>query len=51
VEYFDEPALSVMLCDIAPEHYRVFSGVAPLAQAGIGSKRGSSFVPHTALIP
>ncbi len=36
VEYFDEPALSVMLCDIAPEHYRVFSGVAPLAQAGTG---------------
>jgi small ligand-binding sensory domain FIST len=50
VEYFDEPALTVMLCDIAPEHYRVFSGVAPLAQAGIGSKRGSSFVPHTALL-
>jgi small ligand-binding sensory domain FIST len=37
VEYFDEPALSVMLCDISPEHYRVFSG-------------GSSFVPHTALL-
>ena len=50
VEYFDEPALSVMLCDIAPEHYRVFSGVAPLAQAGTGSARGSSFVPHTALL-
>ena len=50
VEYFDEPALSVMLCDIAPEHYRVFSGVAPLAQAGMGSLRGSSFEPHTALL-
>ena len=50
VEYFDEPALSVMLCDIAPEHFRVFSGVAPLAQAGLGAKRGSSFVPHTALL-
>jgi small ligand-binding sensory domain FIST len=47
VEYFDEPALSVMLCDISPEHYRVFSGVAPLAQAG--SVRGN-FVPHTALL-
>ena len=47
VEYFDEPALSVMLCDIAPEHYRVFSGVAPLAQAGT---TGSHFVPHTALL-
>jgi small ligand-binding sensory domain FIST len=48
VEYFDEPAVSVMLCDIAPEHYRVFSGVAPLAHAG--GSRGSSFVPHTALL-
>lgn len=45
VEYFDEPALSVMLCDIAPEHYRVFSGIAPL-----GASRGSAFVPHTALL-
>ena len=47
VEYFDEPALSVMLCDISPEHYRVFSGVAPLTQGGQG---GSNFVPHTALL-
>jgi len=47
VEYFDEPALSVMLCDISPEHYRVFSGVAPLVQAGT---TGSQFVPHTALL-
>ena len=50
VEYFDEPALSVMLCDIAPEHYRVFSGVAPLAHARTGSARGSHFEPHTALL-
>ena len=28
VEYFDEPALAVMLCDLAPEQYRVFSGGA-----------------------
>ena len=47
VEYFDEPALSVMLCDISPEHYRVFSGVAPLVQGG---QTGSNFVPHTALL-
>lgn len=41
VEYFDEPALVVMLCDIPADQYRVFSGVAPL---GIG------FEAHTALI-
>jgi small ligand-binding sensory domain FIST len=30
-EYFDEPAMAVMLCDVSPADYRVFSGVAPLA--------------------
>ena len=40
-EYFDEPALAVMLCDLPPDQYRVFSGVAPL---GIG------FEAHTALV-
>jgi small ligand-binding sensory domain FIST len=29
-EYFDEPAMALMLCDVSPEHYRVFSGVSPL---------------------
>ena len=42
-EYIDEPALSVMLCDLPIDQYRVFSGVAPLA-AGLG------FTPHTALV-
>jgi small ligand-binding sensory domain FIST len=42
-EYFDEPALAVMLCDLSPDQYRVFSGVAPLASA-----RG--FQAHTALL-
>jgi small ligand-binding sensory domain FIST len=28
-EYFDEPALSVMLCELPSDQYRVFSGVAP----------------------
>jgi small ligand-binding sensory domain FIST len=41
VEYIDEPALAVMLCDIPPHRYRVFSGVAPL---------GPGFDPHTALV-
>ncbi|MEN9539330.1 MAG: hypothetical protein RLZZ126_1565 [Pseudomonadota bacterium] len=30
VEYFDEPALVVMLCELPADQYRVFSGVAPL---------------------
>jgi small ligand-binding sensory domain FIST len=46
VEYFDEPAMSVMLCDISSEHYRVFSGVAPLVNSG-GTH---AFTPHTALV-
>ncbi len=41
VEYFDEPALAVMLCDLPVDQYRVFSGVAPL---------GLGFEAHTALI-
>ncbi|HSW20658.1 MAG TPA: FIST N-terminal domain-containing protein [Ramlibacter sp.] len=45
VEYFDEPAVAVMLCAIAPHQYRVFSGVAPLA---VGDSMG--FEPHTALV-
>lgn len=46
VEYFDEPALAVMLCDLSPDQYRVFSGVAPLpAATGAGG-----FVAHTALV-
>jgi small ligand-binding sensory domain FIST len=49
VEYFDEPALAVMLCDLAPEQYRVFSGVAPLSANGRG-RNGETFEAHTALV-
>ena len=41
VEYFDEPALAVMLCDLPSDQYRVFSGVAPL---------GAGFAAHSALV-
>ncbi|MET0312059.1 MAG: FIST N-terminal domain-containing protein, partial [Burkholderiaceae bacterium] len=41
VEYFDEPALTVMLCELPSDQYRVFSGVAPL---------GLGFEAHTALV-
>jgi small ligand-binding sensory domain FIST len=41
VEYFDEPALAVMLCAVPAHQYRVFSGVAPLP---------ATFTPHTALV-
>lgn len=41
VEYFDEPAMAVMLLDIPSDQYRVFSGVAPL---------GLGFEAHTALV-
>ena len=46
VEYFDEPALCVMLCDLKADSYRVFSGVAPLPASG----RGDGFEAHTALV-
>jgi small ligand-binding sensory domain FIST len=41
VEYFDEPAMAVMLCALPTDQYRVFSGVAPLPP---------TFTPHTALV-
>ncbi len=44
-EYFDEPALSVMLVELPCDQYRVFSGVAPLPRGGTGG-----FVAHTALV-
>ena len=45
VEYFDEPALAVMLCDLPHDQYRVFSGVSPLPSAASGR-----FQAYTALI-
>ena len=47
-EYFDEPALSVMLLDVPADQYRVFSGVAPLPAHA--PHAGTGFVAHTALI-
>ena len=41
VEYFDEPALALMLLELPSDQYRVFSGVAPL---------GLTFEAHTALV-
>jgi small ligand-binding sensory domain FIST len=41
VEYWDEPAMAVMLLELAVDQYRVFSGVAPL---------GLGFEAHTALV-
>ena len=49
VEYFDEPALCVMLCDLSPDQYRVFSGVAPLSASGRAAG-ADGFVAHTALV-
>ena len=43
VEYFDEPALAVMLCELPANQYRVFSGVAPLGS-------GARFAAHSALV-
>ena len=45
VEYFDEPALAVMLCELPQDQYRVFSGVSPLPPS-----RQGKFDAHTALV-
>lgn len=41
MEYWDEPAMAVMLLELPSDQYRVFSGVAPL---------GLGFEAHTALV-
>lgn len=43
VEYIDEPALTLMLSDLPPAHFRVFSGALPLGPA-------SAFAAHTAQV-
>lgn len=45
-EYFDEPALALMLCDLPPEQYQVFSGVSPLS-AGWADAALVHADPHT----
>jgi small ligand-binding sensory domain FIST len=45
-EYFDEPAMALMLCDVPPEHYRLFSGVSPLP-AGWADAALVHADPHT----
>ncbi|MDP2820282.1 MAG: FIST C-terminal domain-containing protein [Polaromonas sp.] len=45
VEYFDEPALAVMLCGLPSDQYRVFSGISPLPPAS-----ATHFNAHTALV-
>jgi small ligand-binding sensory domain FIST len=44
VEYFDEPALVLMVAPLAPASFRLFSGRQPLPAASSG------FVAHTALV-
>jgi len=51
-EYFDEPALAVMLCELPSDQFRVFSGVAPLGNADMPRAGGPNqhFQAHTALV-
>jgi len=45
-EYFDEPAMALMLCDLRSDQYRVFSGVSPLP-AGWADTALVHADPHT----
>lgn len=51
-EYFDEPALSVMLCALPSDQFRVFSGVAPVGNIDVPRAGGpnQNFLAHTALV-
>ena len=48
-EYFDEPAMAIMLCELPHGQYRVFSGVSPLPAARQSDLPGG-FNAHTALV-
>lgn len=52
VEYIDEPAMSVLLCALPADQFRVFSGVAPLGHADPADANASEpgFRVHTALV-
>ena len=45
-EYWDEPALAILLCDLPPEHYRVFSGLAPLPVPTAGGWQARTALVH-----
>ena len=47
VEYYDEPGLAVMLADLPPGQFRVFSGQRPLHGQ---REAGTPFAAHTALV-
>ena len=47
IEYWDVPALAVLLCDITREQYRVFSGLAPLPPGGNAFSALVHADPHT----
>ena len=49
VEYIEEPALVLMLCDLPPDSFQVFSGRVPLA-AGAGKDTDAGLQPQCALV-
>ena len=55
-EHFDAPALALMLCDLPPGQFRVFSGAQPLppldTQAGAtaAARSAARFAAHSALV-
>jgi len=45
-EYWDEPALAILLCDLPAWQYRVFSGLSPLPTPGTGAWRARTALVH-----
>lgn len=45
VEYFNEPALAVMVCNMPTADFRIFNGCQPLREHG-----GMGYVPHIAQV-
>ena len=50
VEYMDEPALAVMVCNLPPADFRLFHGRRPLPAVQVGAQPGGRWHAHTAQV-
>ncbi len=50
IEYIDEPALAVMLCNLPTQDFRIFHGRQPLTLQDAPPSAGGAWRTHTALV-
>ncbi len=50
VEYIDEPAMAVMLCNLPTDDFRIFHGRQPLLPASLATAKAGLWQAHTAQV-